>query len=104
MKQKYSIFLLAILLTFVNISNAQTPKNHFDNKKFVEGEMLVQVISNGKINEIINRAPVDYNLIIKKSLSVPMSVWLFVWLVSFDRNVVDENKINIGCIHSQKFL
>jgi len=97
MKQTFSLFLLILLFSSTNFSFAQTPKSHFDNKKYVEGEMLVQITQEANISEIINRAPSIYDLKINKILSGPMRVWL----VSFNHNKVDENQIQ-NWLYSQQ--
>jgi hypothetical protein len=72
------LFMLAFLL--VNISFAQ-PK--FDNKPYVEGEMLVQMEPNANIYDVIKKYPIHLGLEVVEELSAPMRVWL----VKYDQQV-----------------
>ena len=84
---------LIILLTFFTLhlfsTHAQDVQPHFDQKKYVEGEMLVQTLANVKLVDIVSRAPSNYNLRVDSELSAPMRVWL----LKFDENVVNAANV-----------
>ena len=63
--------MFAFLL--VNISFAQSK---FDNKPYVEGEMLVQMEPNANIYDVIKKFPTHLGLEVVEELSAPMRVWL----------------------------
>lgn len=56
----------------------------FDNKPFVEGELLVQLEPNGNIHDVVKRFPNHLGLQVVEELSAPMRVWL----VKFDSNAI----------------
>jgi hypothetical protein len=72
------LFMFAFLL--VNISFAQSK---FDNKPYVEGEMLVQMEPNVNIYDVIKKYPIHLGLEVVEELSAPMRVWL----VKYDQQV-----------------
>jgi hypothetical protein len=72
------LFMFAFLL--VNISFAQSK---FDNKPYVEGEMLVQMEPNANIYDVIKKFPTHLGLEVVEELSAPMRVWL----VKYDQQV-----------------
>lgn len=83
-----NVFLLiaGFAFAFPNQASAQTGKNHFDNKSYVEGEFLVQMTTDGDIREVLNAAPEHYQLRLVKELSKPMRVWL----LEFDKNAISH--------------
>lgn len=70
----FSLFLC--LLSFAQVT--------FDNKPYVDGEMLVQLEPNGNIHEVVKRYPNHLGLQVVEELSAPMRVWL----VKFDANAI----------------
>lgn len=88
MKRKLPIlFALIAMLSFT--TNAQTDKSHYDNKPYVEGEMLLQVTADQSIRSIVNKAPFIYKLKIERELSKPMRVWL----LEFDHTAVTHEQM-----------
>ena len=81
---KFYIFFLALF--FANFFSSQNI--HFDNKKFIEGEMLVQVEWKKNIRNVILKAPLDYKVELVKELSRPMRIFL----ISFDYNKISHKK------------
>ena len=65
---------LVIGLIFINLFYSQNI--HFDNKKFIKGEMLVQVGWKKNIRNVISNAPDNYNVELVKELSKPMRIFL----------------------------
>jgi len=84
-------YLLPILVAlFASISfHGTSQKTHFDNKPYVEGEMLVQVIDKASIKSILHRAPADYKLEYVEELSRIMRVSL----VSFDHEAISHEEM-----------
>jgi hypothetical protein len=76
--------LVAIFASISFYGTAQ--KTHFDNKPYIEGEMLVQVIADASIKGILHRAPEDFKLEYVKELSKTMRVSL----VSFNHEAVSH--------------
>lgn len=83
--------LLPMLVAlFASISfNGASQKTHFDNKPYVEGEMLVQIIDNASIKAILHRAPVAFKLDYVQELSKIMRVSL----LSFDPTAISHEGI-----------
>ena len=81
---KFYIFFLALF--FANFFSSQNI--HFDNKKFIEGEMLVQVEWKKNIRNVILKAPLNYKVELVKELSRPMRIFL----ISFDHNKISHKK------------
>jgi hypothetical protein len=59
-------------------------KTHFDNKPYVENEMILQVTATADVDALIMRAPQHFELTNLKYLSKPMRVWL----LGFNEEVV----------------
>ena len=70
----------------MNISFSQSK---FDNKPYVEGEMLVQMELNANIYEVIKKFPNQLGLEVVQELSAPMRVWL----VKYDQQVSSASEI-----------
>lgn len=81
---KFYIFFLALF--FANFFSSQNI--HFDNKKFIEGEMLVQLEWKKNIRNVILKAPLNYKVELVKELSRPMRIFL----ISFDHNKISHKK------------
>lgn len=83
--------LLPMLVAlFASISFYGTSqKTHFDNKPYVEGEMLVQIIDNASIKEVLHRAPAEFKLDYVQELSNIMRVSL----LSFDVTAISHEGI-----------
>ena len=77
---------LVIGLIFINLFYSQNI--HFDNKKFIKGEMLVQVGWKKNIRNVISNAPDNYNVELIKELSKPMRIFL----IKFDYNIISHQK------------
>lgn len=98
MKMKKSLHILLVFFTLVTfISNAQSNKTHYDDKPYIEGEMLLQITENQNIREIVSRAPSNYELVIDRELSKPMRVWL----LNFDHTTVSHEQMQYW-LYSQK--
>ena len=69
--KRIMLFVFATLL--VNISFTQSK---FDNKPYVEGEMLVQMEPNASIYDVIKKFPINLGLEVVEELSAPMRIWL----------------------------
>jgi hypothetical protein len=61
----------------------------FDNKPYVEGEMLVQLEPNGQIQDVVKRFSPNLELQIIEELSAPMRVWL----VKFNHQVISHTEM-----------
>jgi len=85
MNQKLT-FLACIMFLLTFVSFSQGPKNHYDNKPYVEGEFLIQLTDEGSIRELLMNAPPNYGLKLVKELSKPMRVWL----MSFDYTAISH--------------
>jgi PKD repeat protein len=55
---------------------AQTEKSHFDNKPYVEGEMLVQIDEKVSLKGLLLNLPNEYEASIIEEVSNPMRIWL----------------------------
>ncbi len=64
-------------------------KTHFDNKPYIEGEMIVQIIDNASLRNLVLRAPAEYNLNIVSELSDIMRVSL----LSFNHSAVSHESM-----------
>ncbi len=82
--------LLMLVAIFASISFYGTSqKTHFDNKPYVEGEMLVQIIDNVSLKAVLHRAPTNYQLEYVEELSKIMRVSL----LSFNTTAVSHEGI-----------
>lgn len=72
---KHLTLMLAALFVSVSFYGA-SQKTHFDDKPYVEGEMLVQIIDNVSLKSILNRSPETYKLEFVQELSGIMRVSL----------------------------
>ena len=86
---------LTVLMLLPFWGESQEMKQHFDEKNYINGEMLVQILANTNLQEVISRAPANYNLQIDSELSAPMRVWL----VKFDNAVVNASTIQNFLYH-----
>ena len=77
-------FLTFVLLTSISIFSQ---KNHFDDKPFVQGEMLVQLLPNKSLKAILYRAPVKFQAQFLEELSKPMRISL----IKFNHNAVSHS-------------
>lgn len=76
-----------LVVLFASISFYGTSqKNHYDDKPYVEGEMLVQIIDNVSLKAIIHRAPLEYKLEYVEELSGIMRVSL----LSFNHTAISH--------------
>jgi hypothetical protein len=82
--KRIMLFVFATLL--VNISFTQSK---FDNKPYVEGEMLVQMEPNASIYDVIKKFPINLGLEVVEELSAPMRIWL----VKYDQQVSSASVI-----------
>jgi hypothetical protein len=55
---------------------AQTEKSHYDNKPYVEGEMLVQIDEKVSLKGLLLNLPNEYETSIIEEVSNPMRIWL----------------------------
>ena len=81
---KHCALLLAVL--FANLFYSQNI--HFDDKKFIKGEMLVQVGWEKNIRNVIFKAPESYSVELVKELSKPMRIFL----LKFDYKKISHQK------------
>ena len=79
---------MAGVFTTTNIS-AQESKTHFDNKPYIEGEMLVQVKKGKSIKDVLYKMPGYCNVKLNRLLSNPMRIWL----IDFDHNAVSHEQM-----------
>ena len=79
-------YVLFFALFFANFFCSQNI--HFDNKKFIDGEMLVQVKWGKNIRNVVLKAPENYKVELVKELSKPMRIFL----ITFDHNEVSHKK------------
>ena len=75
----------------------QEGKNHFTEKPYVKGEMILQVFSPEHVRLLVNRAPKEFELNISRQLSAPMGVWL----LSFNEEVTSAAELQYW-LYSQK--
>ena len=68
---------------------AQENKNHFDNKPYVEGEFIIQLLSEHHLKEVLAAAPAEYKLEMAEFISPPM----LIWLMKFDHHAVSHEAI-----------
>jgi hypothetical protein len=80
---KLSQLTLTALLSFITLF-AFTQRTPFDNKPYVEGEMLVQVAADANIRDLIKLAPENYELQLGELISHTMRVYM----VYFNHNNV----------------
>ena len=81
---RFYFFLTFLLLISVSLFSQ---KNHFDEKPFVKGEMLIQLMPNKSLKAILHRAPLKFDAQFAEELSKPMRVSL----VTFNHNVVSHS-------------
>lgn len=87
MKMKAKLLSL-LLVVFVGTA-AMAQKTHFDNKSYVEGEMLVRILDDSSIRSLVNRAPSNYQLTVSDHLSKIMDIWK----VEFDETVISHEQL-----------
>ena len=76
-----------LVALFASISFYGTSqKTHYDDKPYVEGEMLVQIVDKASIKAILHRAPAEYKLEYVEELSGIMRISL----VSFNHTAVSH--------------
>lgn len=85
---KHLSLMLVALFASVSFYGA-SQKTHFDDKPYVEGEMLVQIIDNVSLKSILNRAPEAYKLEFVQELSGIMRVSL----LSFNPSAISHEGI-----------
>lgn len=78
--------LLTFAFSALFLLGVSAQKTHFDNKPYVEGEMLIQVLDDASIRDIAQRAPVEYGVKITKELSRPMRIWM----IEFDDKAISH--------------
>lgn len=79
--------VLGVLMMFGAVQHTQAQElTHYDNKNYVEGEMLVQMRSDASFKALLSNAPSNYKVKLVKQLSRPMRIWL----IEFDNNVVSH--------------
>lgn len=81
---KHTLLSLLAAFFFFSFSSKAQDRTHFDNKPFVEGEMLVQVNADASIRELVSRAPVNFGLELVQETSKPMRIWL----LEFDHSAI----------------
>ena len=64
------------LLFAILLANFSFGQHKFDNKPYVEGEMLVQMEPNTQIHQVIRDFPAHLGLEVVEELSAPMRIWL----------------------------
>jgi PKD repeat protein len=69
-----------------NNLNAQKLVPIYDNKPYVEGELLIQTSAKGDIRKIVNTLPEIYKAEILEEVSKPMRVWL----IKFDPTTISH--------------
>lgn len=76
------------LSSFVNSNNLNAQKTIpvYDNKPYIEGELLIQTSSKGDIRRIVNTLPEIYKAEIVEEVSKPMRVWL----IKFDPTTISH--------------
>ena len=79
MKQIIITSVLALLFAFSAMA-----QHKYDNKPFVEGELLVQLEPSADLNNVVKRFSPHLGLQIVEELSAPMRVWL----VKFDQTAI----------------
>jgi hypothetical protein len=79
MKQFFITSVLALLCTLSAIA-----QHKYDNKPFVEGELLVQLEPGTDLTNVVKRFSPQFGLQIVEELSAPMRVWL----VKFDQTAI----------------
>lgn len=95
-----NLFLFSLAGLFLFVSGnfyAQTGKNHFDDKSYVEGEFLIQLTSEQSLRGLLEAAPSEYKLEVAEFLSPPM----LIWLVKFDHHVISHEAMQYW-FYSQK--
>ncbi|MCJ8290537.1 MAG: T9SS type A sorting domain-containing protein [Crocinitomicaceae bacterium] len=85
---KHLLPMLVAIFASISFYGA-SQKTHFDNKPYVEGEMLVQIIDNVSLKAILHRAPAEYKLDYVKELSSIMRVSL----LSFNTSAISHEGI-----------
>lgn len=78
--------MLALTLPIGQGLIAQKSITHFDNKPYVQGEMLIQLKANQSIKGLINKLPSSYEVKLDHLLSKPMRVYL----IQFNHNVISH--------------
>jgi len=68
--------MLALTLPIGQSVLAQKSITHYDNKSYVEGEMLIQLKANQSIKGLINKLPANYEVKLDHLLSKPMRIYL----------------------------
>ncbi len=94
--KKNFLILLGVIMFSLNAS-AQEGKNHYTDKPYVNGEMILQVFSSEHVRQIVQRAPSKFNLAIDRELSKPMGVWL----LTFNKNTTSAAELQYW-LYSQK--
>jgi serine protease len=85
MKIKTLAFLLLIIVLAQYQLNAQ---NNLSNRH-VNGQLMVQLLKDTKINDFIASFDSSYELKVEEQLSEPLAIWL----LSFNENAINENDI-----------
>ncbi len=80
------IYVLLFALFFAKFFSSQNI--HFDNKKFIEGEMLIQIEWKKNIRDVILKTPENYKVELVKELSKPMRIFL----ITFDHKEISHEK------------
>jgi len=81
-------FLISLFL--LNPVFSQSDKIQFDNKAYVDGELLIQLTSASKMEAILKNAPAEYKLAVANFVSPPM----MIWQLSFDQNAVSISSLH----------
>jgi PKD repeat protein len=74
--------------SIINVSTLSAQKSIpiYDNKPYVEGELLIQTNSKGDIRRIVNALPSSFKVEILEEVSKPMRVWL----IKFDHSIISH--------------
>ncbi|MEX1000754.1 MAG: S8 family serine peptidase [Crocinitomicaceae bacterium] len=91
----FYVIITLLCLSITNFSYGQ--KTHFDNKPYIEGEMLVQVRADANVRDLIGRAPESYEMKLGEYISPPMRIWM----IHFNPNQVAHYQIQ-NWLYEQK--
>ena len=94
--------LLLFTALFLLCSLGLQAQHRFDNKPFVEGELLVQMEPGANLSEVVKQFPPHYGLSIVEELSAPMRIWLVrfdpaaISTIEMQQKLYDEESITIA--------
>ena len=89
--------LFILFISFTSISFSQQDESQISQKNpFIFGDLIVQLTDQGKIREIVNRAPSQSKLSVFKELSSTADIWQ----LKFDYNSISHESI-LNWLYSQ---